>query len=83
MKGVIEPNIAITKDFCIFCGACVNACPSEDAIILRRTGIRMQDKDTDLFKQIKAKLLTTRTSKVHETTPGEVEIKHLQKAEEA
>jgi 4Fe-4S ferredoxin len=83
MKGQIEPNIAINKDFCIFCGACVNACPSEDAIILRRTGIRMQDKDTDLFKQIKAKLLTTRTSKVHETTPGEVEIKHLQKAEEA
>jgi len=83
MKGEIEPNIAINKDFCILCGACVNACPSEDAIVLRRTAIRMQDKETELFKQIKEKLLAPRTSKVHETTPGEVEIKHLGKAEEA
>ncbi|WP_243669456.1 4Fe-4S binding protein [Methanoculleus chikugoensis] len=72
MKGEIEPNIAINKDFCILCGACVNACPSEDAIVLRRTAIRMQDKETDLFKQIKEKLLAPpRTSKVHETTPPE------------
>jgi 4Fe-4S ferredoxin len=83
MKGVIEPNIAINKDFCIFCGACVNACPSEDAIVLRRTAIRMQDVDTELFKGIKEKLLTTRTSKVKETSPGEVEIKVLGKAETA
>ncbi|HNQ33122.1 MAG TPA: 4Fe-4S binding protein, partial [Methanoculleus sp.] len=83
MKGRIEPNIAINKDFCIFCGACVNACPSEDAIILRRTAIRMQDKDSELFRDIKEKLLTTRTSKVKETTPGEVEIKVLGKVEEA
>lgn len=83
MKGEIEPNIAINKDFCIFCGACVNACPSEDAIILRRTGIRMQDKETDLFKRIKEKLLTPRTSKVKETAPGEVEVKVLGAAEEA
>ncbi|WP_292491158.1 4Fe-4S binding protein [Methanoculleus sp. 10] len=83
MKGQIEPNIAINKDFCILCGACVNACPSEDAIILRRTGIRMQDKETDLFKRIKEKLLTPRTSKVKETAPGEVEVKVLGAAEEA
>ncbi|PKL62117.1 MAG: ferredoxin [Methanomicrobiales archaeon HGW-Methanomicrobiales-2] len=83
MKGEIEANIALNKDFCILCGACVNACPSEDALVLRRTAIRMQDKETDLFKQIKEKLLAPRTSKVHETTPGEVEIKHLRKAEEA
>ena len=83
MKGQIEPNIAINKDFCIFCGACVNACPSEGAIVLKRTAIRMQEKDTDLFKQIKEKLLTTRTSKVKETTPGKVEVKVLKEAEEA
>jgi 4Fe-4S ferredoxin len=80
MKGKIEPNIAINRDFCIFCGACVNACPSEDAIILRRTGIRMQEKETDLFKGIKEKLLTPRTSKVKETAPGEVEVKILEEA---
>ena len=83
MKGEIEANIAINKDFCILCGACVNACPSEDAIVLRRTGIRMQDKETDLFKQIKAKLLAPRTSRVKETAPGEVEVKVLREAEEA
>ncbi|MDK2990759.1 MAG: 4Fe-4S ferredoxin [Methanoculleus sp.] len=83
MKGEVEANIAINKDFCIFCGACVNACPSEDAIVLRRTGIRMQDKETDLFKQIKEKLLAPRTSKVKETAPGEVEVKVLGEAEEA
>ncbi len=83
MKGQVEANIAINKDFCILCGACVNACPSEDAIILRRTGIRMKDKETELFKQIKEKLLAPRTSKVKETAPGEVEIKVLGEAEEA
>ena len=82
-RGGIEPNIAINKDFCIFCGACVNACPSEDAIILKRTAIRMQDVDTDLFKDVKRKLLTTRTSKVKEATPGEVEIKILGEVQEA
>ena len=80
MKGEIEANIAINKDFCILCGACVNACPSEDAIVLRRTGIRMQDKETDLFRRIKEKLLTPRTSRVKETTPGEVEVKVLEEA---
>lgn len=83
MKGEVEANIAINKDFCILCGACVNACPSEDAIILRRTGIRMKDKETELFKQIKEKLLAPRTSKVKETAPGEIEVKVLGEAEEA
>jgi 4Fe-4S ferredoxin len=80
MKGEIEANIALNKDFCILCGACVNACPSEDALVLRRTGIRMQDKDSDLFKRIKEKLLAPRTSRVKETAPGEVEVKVLEEA---
>jgi len=83
MKGQVEPNIAINKDYCILCGACVNACPSEDAIVLRRTAIRMKDKETDLFKRIKEKLLAPRTSKVKETAPGEVEVKVVGAAEEA
>ncbi|MCK9306407.1 MAG: 4Fe-4S binding protein [Methanoculleus sp.] len=80
MKGEVEANIALNKDFCILCGACVNACPSEDALVLRRTGIRMQDKDSDLFKRIKEKLLAPRTSRVKETAPGEVEVKVLEEA---
>jgi 4Fe-4S ferredoxin len=80
MKGEIEPNIAINRDYCILCGACVNACPGEDIIVLKRTGVRMKGKETDLFKTIKEKLLTPRTSKVKESAPGEVEVKVLEEA---
>ncbi len=79
MHGEIEANIAVNKEFCILCGACVNACPGEDIIVLRRTGIRMKGKETDLFKSIKAKLLRPRTSRVKEQKEeyGEVEVKAL------
>jgi 4Fe-4S ferredoxin len=75
MKHEIEPTIAVNKDYCILCGACVNACPGEDIIVLSRTGIRMKGPETDLFKRIKAKLFTPRTSKVKESTSGQVELK--------
>ncbi len=80
MKGEIEANIAVNKDYCILCGACVNACPGEDIIVLRRTGVRMKGKETDLFKRIKEKLLVPRTSKVKESSPGEAEVKVLGEA---
>ncbi|WP_048148155.1 4Fe-4S binding protein [Methanolacinia paynteri] len=75
MHGQIEPNIAVNKDLCILCGACVNACPGEDIIVLKRTGIRMKGKETDLFNTIKEKLLRPRTSKVKEGDFGKVELK--------
>ncbi|WP_067048408.1 4Fe-4S binding protein [Methanofollis ethanolicus] len=81
MKGQKEANIAVNKDLCILCGACVNACPGEDIIVLKRTGIRMKGKETDLFNRIKAKLFTPRTSRVKEDVkPGEVELKALENA---
>lgn len=80
MKGVVEPTIAVNKDFCILCGACVNACPGEDIIRLQRTGIRVKGKETDLFNKIKEKMLTPRTSKVREETPGSVQLKMMEKA---
>jgi 4Fe-4S ferredoxin len=80
MKGDVEPTIAVNKDFCIYCGACVNACPGEDIIRLHRTGIRIKGKETDLFKKIKEKLCTPRTSKVKEDTPGSVQLKMMEKA---
>jgi 4Fe-4S ferredoxin len=76
----IEANIAVNKDYCILCGACVNACPGEDIIVLQRTGIRMKGTETDLFKRIKEKLFTKRTSEVKETIPGQVSIKTMEKA---
>lgn len=80
MKGEVEPTIAVNKDFCILCGACVNACPGEDIIRLHRTGIRIKGKETDLFNKIKEKLCTPRTSRVKEDTPGEVQLKMMEKA---
>jgi 4Fe-4S ferredoxin len=80
MKGVVEPTIAVNKDFCILCGACVNACPGEDIIRLHRTGIRVKGKETDLFNKIKEKMFTPRTSKVKEDTPGSVQLKMMEKA---
>jgi len=82
LKRELEPVIAVNKDFCMLCGACVNACPGEDIIILRRTGIRVKGKETDLFKTIKAKLLSPRTSQVREdqNKAGEVQLKALETA---
>ena len=80
MKGKVEPTIAANKEFCILCGACVNACPGEDIIRLHRTGIRVKGKETDLFNKIKEKLCTPRTSKVKEETPGSVQLTMMEKA---
>lgn len=76
MHGKIEENIAVNEDFCILCGVCVNACPGEDIIVMKRTGINVSGKETDLFLTIKEKLLQPRTSRVKESVEvGEVELK--------
>ncbi|WAI01966.1 4Fe-4S binding protein [Methanogenium organophilum] len=80
LKGENEPVIAVNKDLCILCGACVNACPGEDIITLKRTGIRVKGKETDLFLKIKDKLCTPRTSKVKEDARDEVELKMMETA---
>lgn len=80
LKGEQEEKIAVNEDFCIFCGACVNACPGEDIIFLKREGVRVTGKETDLFNEIKGKLFTERTSKVkEEIAAGEVELKVVEK----
>jgi 4Fe-4S ferredoxin len=56
----------------------VNACPSEDALTLRRTGIHIKGTETDLYKEIAAKLCVPRTSKLVESTFGQVETKNLE-----
>ncbi len=77
-RDSIEATIAINNDLCILCGACVNACPSEDALTLKRTGIHIKGPETDLYKKIAAKLCVPRTSKVVESTFGQVEMKYLE-----
>jgi 4Fe-4S ferredoxin len=80
MKGQIESTIAVNKDYCIYCGACVQACPGEDIIVLQRNNIRIKGEETELFKKIKAKLFTRRTSKVKEDKPSQVNLKMMEKA---
>jgi 4Fe-4S ferredoxin len=77
-RDSIEANIAINNELCILCGACVNACPSEDALTLKRTGIHIKGPETDLYKKIAAKLCVPRTSKLVESTFGQVETKKLE-----
>ena len=79
MKG-IEQTIAVNKYYCIRCGACVNACPGEDIIILQRNSIRIKGAETDLYKKIRDKLFTRRTSKVKEETPSQVQLKVMENA---
>ena len=77
-KNSIEPTIAVNSDLCILCGACVNACPSEDVITIKRTGIHVKGPETDLYKTIAAKLCVPRSSKVREDKFGQVELKPLE-----
>lgn len=78
MKGKIEDSIAVNRDLCMLCGACVNACPGEDIIIMQRKSIRITGDETDLFKKIKGKLFEKRTSKVKEDKTGQVQIKVME-----
>ncbi|HJJ47175.1 MAG TPA: 4Fe-4S binding protein [Methanocorpusculum sp.] len=77
-KGGVEANIAINNELCVLCGACVNACPSEDAITLKRTAVHYKGTVTDLAKKIESKLCIPRTSKVVESSFGKVETKKLE-----
>jgi 4Fe-4S ferredoxin len=77
LKKKQEAVVAVNLDYCILCGACVNACPAEDVIYLRRDTVKIKGKETDLFNTIKAKLCEPRTSKVLEDRVGEIELKKL------
>ncbi|HJJ55363.1 MAG TPA: 4Fe-4S binding protein [Methanocorpusculum sp.] len=77
-KNSIEPNIAVNSKLCILCGACVNACPSEDVISIKRTGVHVKGPETALFKKIEAKLCIPRSSKIRENVVGQVELKTLE-----
>ncbi len=77
-RDSIEPNIAVNKDLCILCGACVNSCPSEDAITIRRSGIHVKGPETELYKSIADRLFVPRTSRLKEDTFGQVELKPLE-----
>ncbi|HJJ28777.1 MAG TPA: 4Fe-4S binding protein [Methanocorpusculum sp.] len=77
-RDSIEDKIAVNHDLCILCGACVNACPSEDVITIRRTKVHFKGEVTDLAKKIETELCIPRTSKVVEKLFGQVETKPVE-----
>lgn len=53
------PKIGVNRDKCLFCGACLFACPANIAIDLARTKIHHSEEGSDstIWKNIEAKLL--------------------------
>jgi 4Fe-4S ferredoxin len=59
-------KLAYNKDFCMYCGACVNACPADGPLRMKRSKINVSGEKTSLFNKIEAKLLTEKVPKITE-----------------
>ncbi|WP_424358064.1 4Fe-4S binding protein [Methanocella sp. MCL-LM] len=59
-------KLAYNKDFCIYCGACINACPADSTITMKRNKINVSGEKTNLYNKIEAKLFAEKTPKIKE-----------------
>lgn len=57
-------KLSYNKDFCMFCGACVAACPADGTITLKRSKINVTGEKTNLYNKIEEKLLAEKTPKI-------------------
>ncbi|BAI61651.1 tungsten-containing formylmethanofuran dehydrogenase subunit F [Methanocella paludicola SANAE] len=57
-------KLSYNKDFCMYCGACVTACPADGTITLKRSKVNVTGEKTNLFNKIEAKLLEEKTPKI-------------------
>lgn len=53
------PKIGVNRDNCLYCGACVFACPANSAIELKRTNIKCSEEGSDskIWLNLKDKIL--------------------------
>lgn len=72
------PKIGVNRDACLYCGACVFACPATDAVELKRTEIKHSEEGSDsrIWQNIERKIKTPISSRYwfyeerEKTTPG-------------
>ncbi len=57
-------KLAYNKDFCMYCGACINACPADGPLKMKRTKVNVTGEKTSLFNKIEAKLMAEKTPKI-------------------
>jgi 4Fe-4S ferredoxin len=58
--------LAYNKDFCMYCGACVNACPADGPLTMKRSKVNVKGEKTSLYNKIEGKLMAKKTPKISE-----------------
>ena len=59
-------RLAYNKDFCMYCGACINACPADGPLKMKRSKVNVKGEKTSLYNKIETKLMTEKTPKIKE-----------------
>jgi 4Fe-4S ferredoxin len=57
-------KLMYNKDFCMYCGACITACPADGTIKMKRTKINWKGEETNLSKKIAEKLMAEKTPRI-------------------
>jgi 4Fe-4S ferredoxin len=50
----------------MYCGACVNACPADGPLTMKRSKVNVKGEKTSLYNKIEAKLMAKKTPKITE-----------------
>ena len=50
----------------MYCGACINACPADGPLKMKRSKVNVKGEKTSLYNKIETKLMTEKTPKIKE-----------------